>query len=191
MGKATDEKQSAVEETAAKELTVVNSYTEGIPLLENLFEEKETWDSQDKIILALEDKGYKVSQTNVSRWLKRLGAKQNAEGEWVLGEDYAFMMKLRGLKENIVDSGVFSYSLSSARLQTAVITTKRLQNHMIADQMKQIFEDEIICTFCPDEENIIVFYCRGKDDSGKVRKKSRFSLEIQEILRTMKKRQGE
>jgi arginine repressor len=151
---------------------------EGIQLLTELLNEKKNLKSQEEIRSALEKKDYTAEQSSISRWLGEIAEKKG--GCWGLKPRTQLEESLEIFKKKVSASGVFSSYLQN-ELKTALFKTQPFSNREIAEMMKQAFKDEILSIFCPNDEDIVVFFHNGFDDFGKEREESRFLEEIKKI----------
>jgi arginine repressor len=178
------------EENSKAEKENASPKKEGLGLLVGLFNDQKLWDKHQTIREALQKKGCEISLATVSRWLKALGAKNNDTGQWFLDQDHAHKENLKALR-GLFDNTQVQDSDFSTRVRTAVLKTKRHYNLLIAEKIRQTFPKEVLSTFCPNEDDIIIYYRKlKKDDSGK-ELKSELEAEIRESCKTQKGRKAQ
>jgi arginine repressor len=163
---------------------------EGMKILSELFTERPIWDKQDDIKDALVGKGVRsVSSATLYRWLIEIGAKPTLakKGQWKMEKkDGARDEHLTAL-EDLLRQTADDPPLFNRAVKVAVLNTKAHYNHLIADAIFDAFKDEVICVFCPDDYNIVIYYKTGKDEKGKIREKSRLGEELSGIVRKIRR----
>jgi arginine repressor len=128
-----------------------------------LFAEQEEYRSQQEIIDVLKKKGITASQVTVSRALKDLKIERNENGFWVLGRKGEYKQQLKALE------GLFEKAGGSPRLyshvETVILRTEPNYNVLLAQQIEETFEYEVLSTFCPNETDIVIYYRLRKKDT--------------------------
>ena len=129
---------------------------EVIPVLKGLFEQGYSFGNQDEIKDTLGKIGVEASQITISRALQELGVKRNNVGEWVMDTNNH---KLQELRE------IFQYAGSDLRfprmydeIGSVIVRTMPGYNNLIAEKIADTFPNEVLCTICPDNRNIIIYY---------------------------------
>jgi arginine repressor len=158
----------------------------GIQVLRNLLEDGKTWDTQDEILSELnsllEKKGMEViKQPTLSKWLKKCGAVKDGRKWCLSGEEYKHTNNYRILQKLFDKSTGFF-----RRVRVFALQTKPYGNKEIAEQIKVVFDSEVLSTFCPDDSNIIIFAKKKKDDGGKGDGKSILEEGLLELRRRQK-----
>jgi arginine repressor len=162
---------------------------EGLKILRELFAEKPKWDKQSDIMKEMADKGISaVSTATLYRWLIEIGAKptMTKKGQWVLEKKDSSHDLHLSILESIFQQTRDERPIFFRGVKVAVLQTKPNFNRLTADAIQDAFEDEVICVFCPDDINIVIYYKIGKDENGKTRKKSRLGEEISALVRKIK-----
>ena len=171
---------------------------EVVPVLKELFESGSSFRGQEEIREELKEKGIEASQITISRALQELGIKRNDVGEWSVETNEDKLQQLRD---------VFQYAGSTSRfprmysdVDFIILRTMPGYNNLIAEKIADTFPNEVLCTMCPDNKNIIVYYRLRKkktvhttDDSNNeiensnvVYKKSRMRQELVKICKSMR-----
>jgi arginine repressor len=162
----------------------------GLNILRTLFAERPKWDKQEDIMNAMVERGIdKVASATLYRWLIEIGAKptMTKKGQWVLEKkDDSRDMRLLEL-ENLFQQTRDDCPVFKRAVKVAVLQTKLNFNRLIADKILDAFEDEVICAFCPNDIDIVIYYKIGKDENGKTREKSRLGEEISALVRKIKR----
>lgn len=170
---------------------------EVVPVLKELFHNGASFRRQDEIKEALKENGIEASQITISRALQELGVKRNDVGEWTMdaNED-----KLQKLKD------IFQYAGSNLRfprmhshVDVVIVRTMPGYSNIIAEQIADTFSNEVLCTVCPDNKNVIIYYKlktkkAGHDEEDEkssceenIYKKSRMRQELVKICQSMRR----
>jgi arginine repressor len=126
-----------------------------------LFAEQEEFSGQEVIIKALGERGVATTQAMVSRVLREdIEAERNENGFWALSDKGEYRQRLKML-EALFDKAGGSPRLYS-RVKVVVLRTETNYNVLLARQIADTFEDEVISTFCPNDTDVVIYYQRRK-----------------------------
>ena len=174
-----------------------------VPVLKELFESGASFKDQNEIKDALKEKGIAASQITISRALHELQIKRNEVGEWTTGTGVN-ESKLEKLKN------IFQYAGSNlgfprmySDVDIVIVRTMPGYSNIIAEQISDTFPNEVLCTFCPDNKNVVIYYklkkkkSRQEDEDVKtsneepsenIYKKSRMRQELVKICKSIRQK---
>jgi arginine repressor len=143
-----------------------------------LFSEQDEFKTQKEIVNALLKKGIFTKQVMVSRVLEGLELERNENGFWAWSEKGEYRQRLKALGELFekIDGSPRLYS----RVETVILRTEPNYNVLLAKQIADTFEDEVLSTFCPNETDIVIYYQRRKKTRGGVQETSQWDVESEE-----------
>jgi len=107
-----------------------------------------------------------LSQSTVSRYLKNIKAKRDENGDWFLDKSNAFERNISVLQE-LFNESTANNSNFYGDLKIAAFKTLPYYNRRLAQKIEDTFTDEICCAFCPDDENVIVYFYDGEEFGGR------------------------
>ena len=143
--------------------------------LEELFQGKPEYDTQGQIIADLKAMGIEATQATLSRALRDLGIEHNALGKWTKSESKESLRQLEKIFEYC--GGSFRFPRLYSNVDVVILRTMPDFNTVLAKQITEAFPNEVLCTICPDNKNIIIYYkLREKevnDEGEKAEKKSK------------------
>lgn len=160
--------------------------------LEELFQRKPEYDTQRQIISDLKDMGIEATQATLSRALRELNI-ENTSGKWRKSE------KVESLREL---EKIFEYCGGSARwpklyskIDVVILQTKSNFNTVLAQQITEAFPNEVLCTICPDDKHVIIYYKlkeneNADEETGKAKsiyKKSKMRVELVKLCKKYRK----
>ena len=145
------------------------------PVLKELFYNGASFRSQDEIKEELKENGIEASQITISRALQELGVKRNEVGEWTMDSNDDKLQKLKD---------IFQYAGSNIRfprmysnVDVVIVRTMPGYSNIIAEQIEDIFANEVLCTICPDNKNVIIYYKLKKKKAEHDEEDEKFSCE--------------
>lgn len=164
--------------------------------LEELFKRKSEYDTQGQIIADLKAMGIEATQATLSRALRDLGIEHNSSGKWAKSENKESLRQLEKTFEYC--GGSFRFPRLYSNVDVVILRTMPDFNTVLAKQIAEAFPNEVLCTICPDNKNIIIYYkLREKevnDEGGKaeeksksIYKKSRMRVELVKLCKKFRK----
>jgi arginine repressor len=125
-----------------------------------LFAEQEEFKGQPEIVEALKVKGILTKQVMVSRVLKELEIERNENGFWTLSDKGEYKQRLKKLEELFAKAGGSPRLYS--RVEMAMLRTEPNYNVLLARQIADTFDYEVLSTICPNETDVVIYYQRRK-----------------------------
>ena len=165
--------------------------------LEELFARNSEYETQGQIIADLKDMGIEATQATLSRALSDLEIERNTSGKWVKSESVENLRQLEKTFEYC--GGTFRFPRLYRKVDVVVLRTKPDFNTVLAKQISETFPNEVLCTICPDNKNVIIYYKLKKkeidDDEGEkskeksktIYKKSRMCTELKRLCKKFRK----
>ena len=136
--------------------------------------------------------GIEATQATLSRALRELNI-ENTSGKWRKSE------KVESLREL---EKIFEYCGGSARwprlyskVDVVILQTKPNFNTVLAQQITEAFKNEVLCTICPDDKHVIIYYKlkekeKADDETEKAKsiyKKSKMRVELVKLCKKYRK----
>ena len=165
--------------------------------LEELFQRKPEYDTQGQIIPDLKNRGIETTQPTLSRALSDLEIERNASGKWAKSESAENLRQLEKTFEYC--GGTFRFPRLYRKVDVVVLRTKPDFNTVLAKQISETFPNEVLCTICPDNKNVIIYYKlkekeidddegeKSKEKSKTIYKKSRMCTELKRLCKKFRK----
>jgi arginine repressor len=144
-----------------------------------LFGEQEEFKGQPEIVSALQEKGIITRQVMVSRVLKDLEIERNENGFWALSDKGEYKQRLQTLGELFEKAGGTPRLYS--RVETVILRTEPNYNVLLAKQIAETFEYEVLSTFCPNEMDIVIYYQRRKKKLDGTQENALADAELAEV----------
>lgn len=160
--------------------------------LEELFQRKPEYDTQRQIISELKIMGIEATQATLSRALRELNI-ENTSGKWRKSE------KVENLREL---EKMFEYCGGSARwprlyskVDVVILKTKPNFNTVLAQKITEAFKNEVLCTICPDDKHVIIYYKLKEKENAEwetekaksIYKKSKMRVELVKLCKKYRK----
>ncbi|MBR1436971.1 MAG: hypothetical protein IJ587_00405 [Synergistaceae bacterium] len=155
--------------------------------LEELFERSPEYETQGQIITDLKDMGIKATQATLSRALKDLEIERNAAGKWTKSEPAENLRQLEKTFEYC--GGTFRFPKLYSKIDVVILRTKSDFNTVLAKQITEAFPKEVLCTICPDDKNVIIYYkLKEKESDDDESEKSEVKAKSKSIYKKSKMR---
>ena len=166
--------------------------------LEELFAKNPEYETQEQIIADLKNMGIKATQSTLSRALSDLGInRNNASGKWAKSEDKEKLKQLEKTFEYC--GGSFRVPRLYSKVDVVILRTKQDFNTILAKQISEAFPNEVLCTICPDNKTVIIYYKlkekevddddneKSDDKTKSIYKKSRMRIELVNLCKKYRK----
>jgi arginine repressor len=151
-------------------------------VLRMLFEKREIWGGQKELMAAFRaETGETILQPKIAIRLKEIGA-HRVNGGWILGAHKKNLEELQKIFDTIKGEPASFYT----NLRVSLLLTKPRYNTVIAEQIYVTFPKEVLTTFCPDENSILIFAKKKIDDGGRDDRKSTMEQEIRALCKKQK-----
>ena len=145
--------------------------------LDELFAQNLEYETQGQIIADLKDMGIEATQATLSRALSDLDIERNSSGKWAKSESAENLRQLEKTFEYC--GGTFRFPRLYSKVDVVILKTKPDFNTVLAKQISETFPNEVICTICPDNKNVIIYYkLKEKDNDDEVEKSEEKSKSI-------------
>ena len=164
--------------------------------LEELFQRKPEYDTQGQIIADLKNRGIETTQPTLSRALSDLEIERNSSGKWAKSESAENLRQLEKTFEYC--GGTFRFPRLYRKVDVVILKTKPDFNTVLAKQISETFPNEVLCTICPDNKNVIIYYKlkekkiddeveKSEEKSKTIYKKSRMCTELMRLCKKFRK----
>ena len=100
--------------------------------------------------------GIKATQATLSRALSDLEIERNAAGKWAKTESAENLRQLEKTFEYC--GGNFRFPRLYSKIDVVILRTKTDFNTVLAQQITEAFPKEVLCTICPDNKHVIIYY---------------------------------
>ena len=160
--------------------------------LEELFQRKPEYDTQGQIISDLKTMGIEATQATLSRALRELSI-ENTSGKWRKSEKVESLMELEKMFEYC--GGSARWPRLYSKVDVVILQTKPNFNTVLAQQITEAFKNEVLCTICPDDKHVIIYYKlteKEKPDeetekAKSIYKKSKMRVELVKLCKKYRK----
>ena len=165
--------------------------------LEELFNLSPEYETQGQIIADLKDMGIEATQATLSRALSDLEIERNTSGKWAKSESVENLRQLEKTFEYC--RGTFRFPRLYSKIDVVILRTKPDFNTVLAKQITEAFPKEVLCTICPDNKNVIIYYKlkekenedneneKNKEKSKSNYKKSKMRVELVKLCKKYRK----
>lgn len=160
--------------------------------LEELFQRKPEYDTQGQIISDLKTMGIDATQATLSRALRELNI-ESTSGKWRKSEDVESLRELEKMFEYC--GGSARWPKLYSKVDVVILQTKPNFNTVLAQQITEAFKNEVLCTICPDDKHVIIYYKlkekeKADGETEKVKsiyKKSKMRVELVKLCKKYRK----
>lgn len=141
--------------------------------LEELFNLNPEYETQGQIISDLKNMGIEATQATLSRALSDLKIERNSSGKWAKSESTENLRQLEKTFEYC--GGTFRFPRLYSKIDVVILRTKPDFNTVLAQQITEAFPKEVLCTICPDNKHVIIYYKLKEKENEKNEEKSKSS----------------
>ena len=158
--------------------------------LEELFQRKPEYDTQRQIISELKIMGIEATQATLSRALRELNI-ENTSGKWRKSENVESLRELEKMFEYC--GGSARWPKLYSKVDVVILQTKPNFNTVLAQQITEAFKSEVLCTICPDDKHVIIYYRlkeKADEETEKAKsiyKKSKMRVELVKLCKKYRK----
>ena len=158
--------------------------------LEELFQRKPEYDTQGQIISDLKTMGIEATQATLSRALRELSI-ENTSGKWRKSEKVESLRELEKMFEYC--GGSARWPRLYSKVDVVILQTKPNFNTVLAQQITEAFKNEVLCTICPDDKHVIIYYRlkeKADEETEKAKsiyKKSKMRVELVKFCKKYRK----
>ena len=158
--------------------------------LEELFQRKPEYDTQRQIISELKIMGIEATQATLSRALRELNI-ENTSGKWRKSEKVESLRELEKMFEYC--GGSARWPKLYSKVDVVILQTKSNFNTVLAQQITEAFKNEVLCTICPDDKHVIIYYRlkeKADEETEKAKsiyKKSKMRVELVKLCKKYRK----
>ena len=158
--------------------------------LEELFQRKPEYDTQRQIISELKIMGIEATQATLSRALRELNI-ENTSGKWRKSEKVESLRELEKMFEYC--GGSARWPKLYSKIDVVILQTKSNLNTVLAQQIAEAFKNEVLCTICPDDKHVIIYYRlkeKADEETEKAKsiyKKSKMRVELVKLCKKYRK----
>ena len=140
-----------------------------------------------------------ATQATLSRALSDLEIERNAAGKWAKSDSDENLRQFEKTFEYC--GGTFRFPRLYSKIDVVILRTKPNFNTVLAKQITEAFPKEVLCTICPDNKNVIIYYklkereaendegekSEEKGNSKNIYKKSKMRVELVRLCKKYRK----